>query len=130
MTEDGDFVQLTVTQLAKDLGVNRTTLYDWPRIIPNFNQRVAARQKEIYAAGGSRANNVWKALWLRASAGEKPQAEMVLSHFAGYTPPAQKHEVQVSGLADLANLARRKGIVEGEVIELEPQPAQLPAEAA
>lgn len=109
VTEDGDLQQMTVTQLAAELQVNRTTLYEWPKIIPDFQARVAKRQREIYAAGGARANNIWKALQLKAMQGLPKQAEMVLSHFAGYIPPAQKvAQQQANSLTALLALAQQR----------------------
>lgn len=104
--EDGSFEKLSAEKFADKIGVARITLYRWRDSIPNFQQRVKQRRHEIFNA--NREAMVWNGLFLRAAKGDHKQAEMILSHFSDYTPPTQKHEVRVSGLADLLKLSRQK----------------------
>lgn len=104
--EDGSFKKISAETFAHSIGVSRQTLYDWQKSIPNFQDRVRKRRQEIFTAG--RESMVWNGLFLRAAKGDHKQAEMILSHFSDYTPPTQKHEVRVNGLADLAKIARAK----------------------
>lgn len=104
--DDGTIKTITSEQFALKLGVTRVTLWRWKNSIPNFEQLVAKRRREIFTL--NRENLVWKGLFLRAAKGDHKQAEMILSHFSDYTPPTQKHEVKIGGLADLVKMARSK----------------------
>jgi hypothetical protein len=104
--EDGSFAKISAEQFAASIGVDRRTLYRWRDTIPEFGKRVKDRRREIFNA--NRESMVWNGLFLRAAKGDHKQAEMILSHFSDYTPPTQKHEVKIGGLADLAKLARQK----------------------
>lgn len=120
MTEDGNFVAMTVTQFAAAAGVSRRTLYNWQKSIPNFWQRVDERAREIFNQSTKYA--IFKGLKLKAMAGDTKAAEMVMSHYSDYTPPAQKHEVKLSGWGDMVREARKRAIksnrpvVEAEVV--------------
>lgn len=104
--EDGNMVKITAADFADSIGVSRQTLYDWQKSIPNFQDRVKIRRKEIFTS--TRENLIWRGLFLRAAKGDHKQAEMILSHFSDYVPPTQRHEVKLNGLADLAKAARAK----------------------
>lgn len=104
--EDGSIIKMSAEAFAVKIGYGRATLYRWRDSIPNFQDRVRNRRREIFTA--NRENAVWNGLFLRAAKGDHKQAEMILTHFSDYTPPTQKHEVKVSGLADLAKIARKK----------------------
>jgi hypothetical protein len=106
VTEDGGMVKISADSFAAKIGVNRVTLWRWQKSIPNFQARVRKRRAEIFTL--NRENAIWHGLFLRAAKGDKPQAEMILSHFSDYVPPTQRHEVRVNGLADIAKLARKK----------------------
>lgn len=104
--EDGSFAKISAEQFAASIGVDRRTLYRWRDTIPDFNKRVKERRREIFNA--NREAMIWNGLFLRAAKGDHKQAEMILSHFGDYLPPSQRHEVRVSGLADLLKMARNK----------------------
>lgn len=111
---DGEIEVLTIGQFAKSMRVDRTTLYRWRNSIPNFWDKVEARRREIFSR--DRTTKVWNGVFLRAAKGDAEQAKIWLSAHAKWQPPSQKHEVSVSGLGDLVNLARKKKIIEGTVI--------------
>jgi len=104
--EDGTYTKITAQEFADKIGVSRKTLYQWQKDIPSFWDLVKIRRKEIFTQ--NRENAIWRGLTLRALKGDYKQAEMILSHFGDYTPPAQRHEVKVSGLGELYNMARQK----------------------
>lgn len=106
--EDGTYTKISAQQFAESIGVSRQALYDWQKSIPDFWELVKIRRKEIFTM--NRENAIWRGLMLRALKGDAKQAEMILSHFSDYTPPTQKHEVKVSGLGELYQLARQKQI--------------------
>lgn len=117
--EDGAIKKMTIGEFATTHGVDRTTLYNWQKSIPKFDQMVEKRRFQIFTK--NRVAAVWNGVFLRAAKGDAEQAKMILGHYAGWQPPSQKHEVTVSGLGDLVNLARQKGIIEGEVVDDQPQ---------
>jgi hypothetical protein len=119
--EDGNFVTMTVKQFAAAAGVDRATLYRWQKSIPDFWTKVDERAKQIFNQSTKFA--IFKGLKLKAMTGDVKAAEMVLSHYSDYTPPAQKHEVKLSGWGDMVREARKAQIKndrpaqEAEIIE-------------
>jgi hypothetical protein len=112
--DDGTIKKQSVTEFAKSIGVDRVTLHRWKKR-DGFWDLVEVKRAEVFQK--SRLSAIWNGLTLRAMKGDAKQAEMILSAYAGYQPPSQKHEVKVSGLGDLVNIARNKKIIEGEVVE-------------
>lgn len=124
LDEDGNFTTVTVKQFAVALGVHRDTLYEWKKSIPHFWQLVDERAREMFNQQTKYA--IMKGLKLKAMTGDVKAAEMVLSHYSDYTPPAQKHEVKLNGWADLVKEARTNKIkkdgrdaAEAQVIDVE-----------
>lgn len=111
--EDGSFEQMTASKFAEKIGVSRMTLYRWQDSIVNFQHLVRQRRQEIFTL--NRENMIWRGLFLQAAKGNPKAAEMILSHFGDYTPPTQKHEVKIGGLADLVKLARQKHTSKGVI---------------
>ncbi len=92
--EDGEATPITVTDFAQDLGVSRWTLYNWQKIIPNFQARVAQRRKEI--GSGIRTSQVWKGIFAKARSGDPAAGDMWLTNFdPNYKSPRQKVEHEV-----------------------------------
>lgn len=117
ISDPGDPIpkRMTVTQFAEQLNVSRETLYAWRRTISDFRGKVSQRRKEL--SKDSRASKVYNALYLRCLRGDPRAIELWSKMFDDYQPPAQKHDVTVSGLGDLVNMARKKNIIEGEVVD-------------
>lgn len=111
-----DTVRVTMTEFADSIGVDRTTLYLWQKTIPNFWQRVKERREAI--GGRDMVANVWQRVYLDAMAGKAEQQKMFLGVFDDWKPPAQSHDVKMTGWADVINSARRrKEVPEGEVVD-------------
>lgn len=116
--DDGSVHKLRLEDFATSLGVDRRTLNNWKRNIPNFWQLVEQRRSEIFTQ--NRITAVWNGLFLRAMKGDAEQAKIILGQYAKWQPPAQKHDITIGdGLADaaLAARARRENAIEGEVVE-------------
>lgn len=118
----GRLDQMTSEQIATKLGVTDRTLRRWRRSIPGYAELVRKRRMEKFRI--EIEDGVWKGLIAKALIGEPKQAEMVLSHFSDYTPPAQKVEHKVEGLADLVQLARAAKRVRGVVTDAPDDDAQ------
>lgn len=130
MNEDGEFVAMSVTDFATAAGVDRTTLYYWKKSIPDFWTRVDERAREIFNQSTKFA--IFKGMKLKAMAGDVKAAEFVLSHYSDYRPPAQAHEVKLSGWGDMVREARKgkikanRPLQEAEIVEPASTPAYTP----
>ena len=114
----GDTMRVTMTDFAKSIGVDRTTLYLWQKSIPNFWGRVKDRREAIM--GRDMVANVWQRIYLDAMAGKADQQKMIVGTFDDWKPPAQAHDVKMTGWADVINNARRrKDVPEAEVIPVD-----------
>ncbi len=103
----GESVQkMTLTEFADYLGVTRVTLYRWQESIPNFWDRVKQRREAI--GGRDMTSKVWNRVYVDALSGKVEQQKLWLGQFDGWKPPAQQNDVQITGLADLVNLARKR----------------------
>lgn len=124
-TEDGEVKRMTATEFAHAIDVNRTTLYEWQKIIPNFWDKVQERRKQI--GGQARIMKVYNGLYLKAAAGNPQAASLWLAnHDPNFRMPAQKVEHEVgAGLADLMKRVRdaqpeqpqQPEVIEGEVVD-------------
>jgi hypothetical protein len=85
---DGTLKKMSLEQFSEQLKVDRKTLYNWKKTIPNFWTRVEKRRGEIFTQ--SRISVVWNGLMLRAAKGDAEQAKIILGHFANWQPPTQK----------------------------------------
>lgn len=127
--EKGRMIQLPAQKMAERLGyADRKSLYNRRDAIPGFDEIVLGRMPALYRRYMVTA--VWKGVGLRGMRGDAKQAEMLLSHYAGYTPPAQKHEVKIDGLAEAVNAARtaarRSAALPGDVVDAPPLPTGSP----
>lgn len=113
--DDGSIKKMTISEFAIELGVDRSTLNEWKKTIPHFWDRVDKRRNELFSK--NRITAVWNGLFLRAAKGDAEQAKIILGQYAQWQPPSQKHEVTIGGLGDLVGLARKKNIIEGDVVE-------------
>lgn len=101
----GSLAQVSAQDFAQYLGyASRRSIYDRRRDIPGFDKIMLARISLLQARYLVPA--IFKGVGLRAMRGDAKQAEMLLSHLGIYTPPAQKHEVKIDGLAEAVNAAR------------------------
>jgi hypothetical protein len=128
--EDGNFTYVTVKQFAAAIGYDRSRLYQWKKEIPGFWSLVDQRAREIF--NGSTKYAIFKGLKLKAMLGDVKAAEFVLSHYSDYTPPAQKHEVKLTGWGDMVRDARKRAIKanrpvqEAEVVPMDPPNEVVP----
>jgi len=100
-----DIKSMNLTEFAKYVGVDRKTLYNWQKSIPNFWERVKQRRQAIFSR--DRVSKVWSRVYLDAVSGKAEQQKLFLGQFADWKPPAQAHEVQMTGWGDVINQARR-----------------------
>jgi hypothetical protein len=109
--EDGTIKKVNISQFAEMIGVDRKTLNNWKRSIPNFWDEVDKKRRKLFS--GPRMSVIWNGLFLRAAKGDAEQAKIILGWFADWQPPAQKHEVDVGGgLADLLQMVRKRKQIE------------------
>jgi hypothetical protein len=110
--------QITITQFSQQLGVHRTTLYNWKNSIPNFGQRVRSRRAEVFSL--SRESAAFNRLYLIGMNNKDMRAAVdalktILGHFSKLELATQRHEVEAGqNLMDLVNAGRRKRVIEGE----------------
>jgi hypothetical protein len=96
------------------IDVNRGTLYEWQKKIPNFWSMV--RERRMIIGSQARTNAVWKGVYLRAAKGDAEQAKLFLGVYDGWQPPSQKHDIKVS--ASWADLVRAKAeVIDAEVVD-------------
>lgn len=124
-TKDGGLTTLrkmTITEFADRLGVNRDTLREWRRTIPNFWERVNLRRKEL--SPGARLARVHETWYLKAVKGDFQFLQLWLANFDDtfHTPNQNVTHDIGSGLMDALQIARQRQLkeqnaTEGEVID-------------
>lgn len=103
--DDGNLTRMTMAQFASRIGVDRKTLNNWKKKMPDFWDRVEERRNKIGTQ--ARVNKVWNGIYLKAASGNPEAAKLFLGQFAKWQPPSQKVEVEVgNGLADLLQHVR------------------------
>lgn len=115
--------KFTVEDLANELRVSRETLYSWSRLISGFEQRVAARRKELNST--TRVTQVWNGVYLKARSGNARAAAIFLAnHDPKFKMPTNtvKHEAGNTWAKLLAKKRDRKmiqaqDIREGEIVD-------------
>lgn len=118
--DDGTLKPTTITAFADMIKVERKTLYNWKKSIPDFEERVAQRRKVLGA--GTRLQKVYNGLYLKAAAGNPDAVKLWLQIFDGWKPPKQEMEIEHNlGLADL--VAKKKLELERERKVIDATPA-------
>lgn len=111
-----DIVELGVVKrpsakkLATELGISRQTIYDWPKVIPDFKEHIRKAQFGMIQIN---ITAVWNGIFLKAAEGDVKAAEMYLSYFSDYRPPKSMHEAPLIGLGDAIAETRRKMAKQG-----------------
>lgn len=117
--DDGSMTKMSIGELAQQLGVNRTTLYNWRDGIPNFWDFVAQRRGIIF--GHARVQKAWNTLYLKATVDRDVKALQTFLANADPTfrMPAQKVEVEAgNSWAALMNKRRNMhSAIDGEVVD-------------
>jgi hypothetical protein len=119
ITEGGAIRSMTIEEFANTIGVEKRTLYRWRTSIPDFWERVNARRKVL--GSETRLQRVWSALYAKAASGNPQAAALYLAnHDPDFKMPTQKVENDVGqNLLALVNSARKKKVIEGEILEPE-----------
>jgi hypothetical protein len=116
VTEDGDTERMSVADFCNNFGVSRMTIWRHRQADPNFNEKVAARRKVLFA--GDHLSAVWRGVKLRAMRGDAAQATLYLANFdPEFKMPTQKVEHTDLGMADFLQIMRRRQASQGKVIE-------------
>lgn len=104
-------VRPTVTELARDLGVSRQTIYNWRKTLPSATERIQ-RAREGFILQNCIA--VWNALFIKALTGNIKAAEMYLTNFdpdfipARYKAQFKKQHEANRGWVELLQEVREK----------------------
>lgn len=114
--------KMTTVELAAELDVDRTTLYNWRKIIPNFWDLVNEKRKEL--GSRDRLSTVWNGVFMKASTGDPKAASIYLAnHDPDFRMPTEKREVEIGdGLAEALSIARNRQRqqsqppIEGEIV--------------
>lgn len=96
--------KVSMQEFADSIGYSRRQLYRWEETIPNFWQLVKERRMAIM--GRDMVANVWQRIYLDALAGKAEQQKIIVGAYDEWKPPAQSHDVKMSGWADVINKAR------------------------
>lgn len=115
---------MTMTELARRLGIDRKTLYDWRELIPGFWDRVAERRKELNAGEWLfKVHQTWKVkaaafedwriteAWLRNFDRDYREPRAVVQHEAGNSWGALLEKIEPTQASTQP--------IEGEVVNAE-----------
>lgn len=91
--EEGQFKKQTASDLSKEIGVDRTTLYRWRDTIPAFWELVKARRNEIYSR--SHMTMIYRAMLKKAVQGDVAAAKLMMNQ--AHMLEADKQEIEHSG---------------------------------
>lgn len=117
--DDGTLKPTTISAFAEMIAVERKTLYNWKKSIPDFNDRV--KQRRMVLGSGTRLQKVYNGLYLKASAGNPDAVKLWLQIFDGWRPPSQSHEIELTtGLADLVSKKKLELERERKIIDATP----------
>lgn len=123
--DDGSMTKMTIQECAEQLGVNRSTLYDWKRIIPNFEDLVNERVMADF--DGARTRKVINSIYVAATVKLNTNAQalwMANQKAVDFRMPTQKVEHEAGNswaalLNDKKSVAGAKK-VEATVIDVQP----------
>jgi hypothetical protein len=112
--------KMSMQEFADIVQVDRTTLYNWQKNIPDFWARVAKRRKEI--GSQERLAKVHDTFYLKALKGEFQHMQLWLANFdPNFRMPAQKVEHELGdNWAALARARLKPGNNERKMIDAEP----------
>jgi hypothetical protein len=96
--EEGNPKKIAAEELAKMLGVSRSTLYDWRDRIPGFWQLVATRRDEIYSQ--SRMSLVYKAVFHKAVKGDIAAANLLMKQSGILKADKSEQTIKVESVDD------------------------------
>lgn len=108
ITDEDGIRKMTLSDLAKELKVERSTIYRAIEKIPNLWDLINDRLKEI--APRSRLARVREIWYIKAAKGEFQHLQLWLANFdPDFRMPTQKHEHDASGgLADVLRIAKER----------------------
>lgn len=113
--------KMPLEEFCKAFNVNRTTVWRWKKNTPDLALRIEKRRMEIVPL--ARVSVAYNQLFLLGMQSQDKRAavdalKVFLGHFGNLQLPVQRNQVDVSqNLMDLVNVARKKKIVEAEVVE-------------
>lgn len=97
-----------LAQLAREVGVSRQTLYQWPMLIKSFQERVEEARRGLIIAN---TIAVWNSIFLKACRGDMKAAELYLTQYDPYFVSSKqlvKKRADTSrGLVDLLQESRQ-----------------------
>lgn len=109
--------KITVTEFAKQIGVDRSTLSRWRHTIPNFQAKVYERRAQLF---GARESQLFNRLYLIAMSGNgQPSvqaATTLLGHFSKLVLPVQRQEVKHEGESWASLMEKKRHAIEAEVV--------------
>lgn len=116
--------KMTMDTFARQIGVDRTSLYNWQKSIPDFWDKVAERRKEL--GSHERLVKVHDSWYLKALSGSFPHMQLWLANFdSDFRMPTEKMQVEaVNSWAALMAKKRKQEAIEGEVVDAETSSAE------
>lgn len=96
ITPEGDVKKISAEGLAQELGVVRTTLYNWQKSIPDFWGLVNERRNEIYA--GSRMSMIYKAMFAKAMKGDVAAANLIMKQGGVLKADKTEQKIEISSI--------------------------------
>jgi hypothetical protein len=109
--------RMTVSEFAKNIKVDRSTLGRWRHTIPNFNAKVYERRAELF---GARESQLFNRLYLIAMSGNGQPAVQaattLLGHFSKLQLPTQRQEIKHEGESWTSLMEKKRQVIEGEVV--------------
>lgn len=123
--DDGSMTKMTIQECAEQVGVTRQSLYDWKKLIPNFEELVNERVMQNF--DGARTRKVINSIYIAATVKLNTNAQalwMANQKAVEFRMPTQKveHEAGNSWAALLNDKKSTAGAkkVEATVIDVQP----------
>ncbi len=104
-------VRPTITELARDLGISRQTIYNWGKTLPNASERIKRAREGVMIQN---CIAVWNSLYIKALTGNIKAAEMYLTNFdpdfipARYKAQFKKEHEANGGWVELLQEVRKQ----------------------